>query len=46
MILNTISSRPREAAIGIVLMLTGIPMWWWFKKRNNSATIEDEKVVV
>jgi APA family basic amino acid/polyamine antiporter len=32
--LNTIIARPREAAIGIVLMLTGVPMYWWFKKRN------------
>jgi APA family basic amino acid/polyamine antiporter len=32
--LNTIVARPREAAIGIVLMLSGIPMYWWFKKRN------------
>jgi basic amino acid/polyamine antiporter, APA family len=41
--LNTIIARPREAAIGIVLMLTGIPMYWWFNKINkpiNSPTNE------
>jgi basic amino acid/polyamine antiporter, APA family len=41
--LNTIIARPREAAIGIVLMLTGIPMYWWFNKINkpiNSSTNE------
>lgn len=32
---NTIFSRPREAAIGIVLMLTGVPMYWWFRRRNR-----------
>lgn len=32
---NTIVARPREAAIGIVLMLTGIPMYWWFTKRSR-----------
>lgn len=34
LIFNTIVSRPREAAIGMVLMLTGVPMYWWFKKKN------------
>lgn len=28
---NTIYSRPREAAIGSVLMLTGVPLYVWFK---------------
>ncbi len=32
---NTIFSRPREAAIGMVLMLTGVPMYWWFKRKNK-----------
>jgi len=32
---NTIVARPREAAIGIILMLTGIPMYWWFTKINK-----------
>jgi len=35
LIINTIFSRPREAAIGVVLMLTGVPMYWWFKKNNK-----------
>lgn len=34
LVFNTIFSRPREAAIGVVLMLTGLPMWWWFNKKN------------
>ncbi|AKQ44710.1 amino acid permease [Rufibacter radiotolerans] len=38
---NTIIVRPREAGIGMILMLTGIPMYWWFMrnatKQNPSA---------
>jgi basic amino acid/polyamine antiporter, APA family len=32
---NTIFSRPREAAMGLILMLTGVPMYWWFKRKNK-----------
>ena len=39
LVVNTIYSRPREAAIGLVLMLTGVPMYWWFKKKN---VVQDE----
>lgn len=35
LLVNTIFSRPREASIGIVLMLTGVPMYYWFKKNNK-----------
>jgi APA family basic amino acid/polyamine antiporter len=31
---NTVISRPREAAIGMGLMLIGIPLWWWFNRKN------------
>ena len=31
---NTIFSRPREAAIGLSLMLSGVPMYWWFNRRS------------
>ncbi len=31
--LNTIFARPREAGIGMVLMLTGVPFYFWFKKK-------------
>ena len=33
LVFNTVFSRPREAGIGVALMLTGVPMYWWFKKR-------------
>jgi APA family basic amino acid/polyamine antiporter len=38
--LNTIVARPREAGIGLVLMLTGIPMYWWFTKGNKQKIAE------
>ncbi len=34
LVANTFFTRPREAMIGIVLMLTGVPMYWWFRKRT------------
>jgi APA family basic amino acid/polyamine antiporter len=34
LVFNTVFSRPREAAIGMILMLTGVPMYWWFKRKN------------
>ena len=32
-LVNTICTRPREAAIGVVLMLTGIPVYYWLQKK-------------
>jgi APA family basic amino acid/polyamine antiporter len=37
LIINTFIARPREAAIGTVLMLTGVPMYYWFKKRYKQV---------
>ena len=37
LLINTVFSRPREAAIGAILMLTGVPMYWWFKRKKNLA---------
>jgi len=31
---NTIYARPREAGIGLVLILIGVPLYWLFKKSN------------
>jgi APA family basic amino acid/polyamine antiporter len=33
---NTVFARPREAAIGMVLMLVGVPFYFWFKKKSIS----------
>ncbi|MBF9253280.1 amino acid permease [Pontibacter sp. 172403-2] len=44
---NTIFIRPREASIGMGLMLTGVPMYWWFnKKQKKSARITSEEEVI
>ncbi len=37
---NTIYARPREAAIGMVLMLTGVPLWFWFRRRKVFSSDE------
>lgn len=37
---NTIFSRPREAAIGLVLMGTAVPMYWWFTRKKEPVAEE------
>jgi APA family basic amino acid/polyamine antiporter len=32
--INTIRERPREALFGLILMLTGVPLYFWFKRRR------------
>lgn len=39
---NTLYARPREAGIGLVLILIGVPFYWWFKKRNPLMEINPE----
>lgn len=42
LVVNTIFSRPREAAIGLILMLTGVPMYYYFNRSlSNSPNIND-----
>jgi len=33
--LNTIITKPREAAIGLALILAGIPVYWILARRKN-----------
>lgn len=33
---NTIYARPREAGIGLVLILIGVPFYYWFKRMNSN----------
>lgn len=40
LVINTFFSRPREAGIGIALMLTGVPLYYWFTKNNNAGSNE------
>jgi Amino acid transporters len=41
LVFNTFFSRPDEALEGMILMLTGIPMYWWFKRRNVQSESTD-----
>ena len=40
LVVNTIFSRPREAGIGMVLMLTGVPLYYYFKKKYTQVEAE------
>ncbi len=33
--INTIVKQPREAGFGLILMLTGVPMWYWFNRKGK-----------
>ena len=35
LVLNTVFSRPREAMLGMVLILTSVPLYWWFRKNGK-----------
>jgi len=44
LLVNTVFARPREAGIGLVLMLSGVPFYLWFKRRmvdGSSLTLEE-----
>ncbi len=28
---NTIAEQPRESAVGVALMLAGLPLYWWMR---------------
>ncbi len=40
---NTIYTRPREAVIGMILILTGVPFYYWFKKNYVQSEASDVK---
>lgn len=44
LVFNTFFSRPREAAIGVVLMLSGVPLYFFFKNRNTGNEIPADNV--
>jgi APA family basic amino acid/polyamine antiporter len=37
---NTIYAKPVEAAVGMGLMLTGVPMWFWFNRKGGVVSQE------
>jgi APA family basic amino acid/polyamine antiporter len=39
--LNTIVARPREAAIGMVLMLAGVPIYWVLSQRKKNEDLPE-----
>jgi len=38
---NTIIARPREAGIGLVLILAGVPFYWWFQRQNRNKQMQE-----
>jgi basic amino acid/polyamine antiporter, APA family len=43
LVVNTFFTWPREAVLGLVLMLTGIPMYLWFNRRKAVPEIKELK---
>ena len=39
---NTIITRPREAAIGLILIFSGIPVYFFLKRKYSRVKLEDE----
>ena len=39
---NTIYARPREASIGMILMLSGVPIYWVLMKRKRKAELNQK----
>lgn len=35
LIINTVLARPKQCGIGILLMLSGMPLYYYFRKRNS-----------
>ena len=33
LLVNTFVTQPREAILGLVLVLSGVPLYWWFNKK-------------
>lgn len=39
LLVNTFVTQPREAIFGLLLMLTGVPLFMWFKSRNKELGV-------
>lgn len=44
LVFNTFFSRPREAAIGVVLMLSGVPLYFFFKNRKTGNELPADSI--
>jgi APA family basic amino acid/polyamine antiporter len=42
LIVITCINHPREAALGVVLMLTGVPFYWYWK--GNAQHSDDDRI--
>ena len=40
--INTIYARPVQATYGLILMLTGVPMWYWFNRKKDTRSQKSE----
>lgn len=38
LIVNTVFTRPREAGIGLVLIMIGVPLYYWFGKKKKASS--------
>jgi APA family basic amino acid/polyamine antiporter len=37
LVLNTIVAQPARAAVGIAVVLSGVPAYYWWRRRTSSA---------
>jgi APA family basic amino acid/polyamine antiporter len=40
--INTIATRPREAAIGMILILSGIPVYFWLQRKHSKNEVDPD----
>jgi APA family basic amino acid/polyamine antiporter len=45
LIINTLMTRPRDALIGLTLILLGIPFYFWFNRKNNPNNIVEKEMI-
>jgi APA family basic amino acid/polyamine antiporter len=41
LVIVTIVERPRDAGIGMALILSGLPFYWWWNKKNPAPASEE-----
>jgi len=38
LLINTIITQPREAILGMLLILSGVPLYWWFSRKKGARS--------